>query len=203
MGPRLLITGFEAFGGWSFNPTAELAPAVGAALAVPWTVLPVDLVEAPRILNELCSKHRPDWTLHLGLSGRAQTIELERAALNVADFRIPDAAGRQPRGDRLVSGAPDGLMTCADLYGLRDALPGAVISNTAGTYLCNALYFHGLLTSQGRALFVHVPPTPGMEAPSSTTEHASSGGVRVPLRDLERAITAIARYLRATPESAQ
>jgi pyroglutamyl-peptidase len=195
----LLITGFEPFGGWSENPTAAIAPAVGEALGQPWAILPVDLDEAPRRLRELRERHRPKLTLHLGLSGRATGLELERAALNVADFRIPDAVGRQPFGTPLIEGAPDGLMTRLDLYGVRDAVDGAVISNSAGTYLCNALYYFALHLSGGRSLFIHVPPTPGMVADADRTEHGRIAPGSLPLEAQIQAVEAAALYLLATP----
>lgn len=198
----LLITGFEAFGGWSANPTAELAPAVAQRFGLPHAVLAVDLEEAPRALQALREQHRPALSLHLGLSGQATAVTLERAALNVVDFRIADVAGRQPRRGRIVQGGPDGLMTRVDLLSLQAAVEGTVISNSAGTYLCNALYYHALLESAGRALFVHVPPTPGLQAPSSGTEHDLPGGSAMALSDQMRAVEAIARYLLATLEPA-
>lgn len=197
----LLITGFEAFGGWSLNPTESVAPAVAKALGLPHAILPVDLRDAPARLRALRDRHRPRMTLHLGLSGRASAVQLERAALNVADFRIPDAGGRQPRGDRLVDDAPDGLLTRVDLHALAEVVEGSVISNSAGTYLCNALYFHGLLAGEGNALFVHLPPTPEAKAPPAQTEHGSIGATRMPLQRQIQAIDAVARYLLATLES--
>lgn len=212
----LLITGFDAFGGWSANPTAQVASAVASALGLPHAVLPVDLVEAPRALEALCARHRPAASLHLGLSGSAPAVQLERAALNVADFDLADASGRRPRSEPLVPGAPDGLMTRVDLHRLRAAVPGTVVSNSAGTYVCNALYFHALLASQGRALFVHLPPTPGLRGPASGPGRATSGpgvapagsrdpgddGPSMDLGQQVRAIEAIARYLLATLEPA-
>ncbi len=198
----LLITGFEPFGGWQSNPTQIIAPAVADALGLPHLVLPVDLIDAPRALARACVQHRPMFTLHLGLSGRATSIQLERVAINVADFRIADAAGRQPRADRLVEDAPDGLLSRVDLHALRDACPQAEISNTAGTYLCNALYFHALLRSQGRSLFVHVPPTPGMQAAAASTEHGAPAAPGMPIEQQIQAVEAIARYLLGSLETA-
>ncbi len=195
-GVPLLVTGFEAFGGWPSNPTAELAPAVAEALGLPWIVLPVDLVEAPRALEAACARWSPAFTLHLGLSGRATAVQLERRAVNVAEFRIPDAAGRQPRGAALVTAAPPSLETRADLDALA-AASGAALSESAGTYLCNALYFHALLRSGGNSLFVHVPPTPGLRAVGEGTEHGGGGSPGLPMAALRTAVAAIARGLLA------
>ena len=197
----LLITGFQAFGGWAYNPTAIVAPAVAASLGIPHAILPVVMEAAPAALAAARAAHRPAFTLHLGLSGRAPLLQLERVAVNIADFRIPDAAGRQPRAQRLVDGAPDGLMTGIDLHDLASSVPGTAISNSAGTFLCNALYFHALLASARRSLFVHVPPTPDLRPPASRTEDGLPVLHGVPLEVQITAVESIARYLLARLES--
>jgi pyroglutamyl-peptidase len=100
-----------------------------------------------------------------GLALKREKICVERAALNVADFHIPDADGVQPRGGPLVAGGPDAWLTSVDVRGLAMAIEAAGVparvSNTAGTYVCNAWYYELLRVLRPRGVpvvFLHLPP---------------------------------------------
>ncbi len=203
---KLLITAFEPFGPWLVNPTAQVARAAARELGdgVSIRVLPVDVIEAPARLREALTE-RPDAVLSLGLSGRARAVALERVAVNLADFAIPDNAGNQPRSERLIADAPDAWLCGVDLHPLRENLLAldvpVELSLSAGSYVCNAVYFQLLSACRplGRpALFVHLPPLPGQAAraqvqgPGESRIDASAGldeAVQV------RAVVAAARYL--------
>lgn|GEM_PF-812782 len=167
----LLLTAFEPFGPWESNSTTEVARRAAAQLDAAPVVLPVDLTQAPLRLRAAIDELAPSAVLLLGLHGRARAVRVERAALNIADFRIADNAGRTVRSAPLVPGAPDGLMTGVDVNALVDAMRHcgvpADVSNSAGTYLCNAVYYVALLALVGGAtpaLFLHLPPLPGAAA---------------------------------------
>jgi pyroglutamyl-peptidase len=100
----------------------------------------------------------------VGLATRTDAVRLERVAINVADARIPDNAGHTPDDEPLAAAAPaahfTGLPVKAVLAALRAAgIPG-IVSNTAGTFVCNAL-FYALRETYGDGVtgFVHVPRT--------------------------------------------
>ena len=157
----LLVTAFEPFGDWERNTSALVGEAVADALAARLLVLPVDLATGPQILVDALSPHTA--VLALGLHGRARALRVERVGLNLADFEVPDNAGRTVAGQALEPAGPDAVMTSVDVralvQSLRDAGVPADVSNSAGTYLCNAVYYTALRRT--RALFLHVPPAPG------------------------------------------
>lgn len=180
----LLVTAFEPFGAWDHNPTVDVAAGVVAEIPDARTVtLPVDLGAAPNLLRA----HLRDASavLLLGLHGRARAVRVERVAINVADFRIADNAGRTVRSAPLVPGAPEGLLTTVDVRavvdGIRDLDVPADVSNSAGTYLCNAAYYVALHDAPARpCLFVHLPPLPGTAADAAERLQAMRDAGDVP-----------------------
>jgi pyroglutamyl-peptidase len=158
----MLITAFEPFGDWDSNTSADVGRTVAGALGADLLVLPVDLESAPGLLRDACSGHEA--VLCLGLHGRSRALRVERVGLNLADFEIPDNTGRTVTACRLDPEGPDALMSVVDVgavvQAMRSAGVPADVSNSAGTYLCNAVYFTALQTGP-RSLFIHVPPFPG------------------------------------------
>ena len=206
-GPVLLFA-FEPFGSWAVNSTdavtSEAADRLRAdGLEVARRVLPVTLEGAPTQVQEALDEHRPAAVVATGLAGRCHDVNVERVALNVADFRIPDNAGAQPRGGSLVENDPDAWITPIDLHGLVEAIEavgaGARISNSAGTYLCNAVYFHVLRgTRPGGvpSVFLHMPPLPGA-APAAAEQDPKLADptAEMPLEQQVAAVAATARFL--------
>jgi len=175
----ILVTGFEPFTPWKVNPTEELARAldghrVGDAV-VRSAVLPVHHAEAAAAARALLDTVRPDAVLHLGLAGGRARIAVERVALNVMDYAVPDNAGCQKRDEPCVPAGPAAYLTTlparAIVARLTDAGIPAYVSDTAGTYLCNQTLYTTLhavagLAAPPRVGFVHVPPLPSMVAGS-------------------------------------
>ena len=102
----------------------------------------------------------------LGEAGARFRIMPERVAINVDDFRIPDNAGNQPKGEPIVEGGPVGYFSTLPVRAITDRLLKAhipaAISNTAGVYLCNRLFYsvmHFIATEKLpiTAGFIHVP----------------------------------------------
>ncbi|WP_125777651.1 pyroglutamyl-peptidase I [Antribacter gilvus] len=179
MRPTVLVTGFEPFGGDPVNSSweavrllAELwdADVEGADLAT--AVLPVTFGDAPTALATAVAEARPSVVVAVGLAGGAADVRLERVAINVADARIPDNGGAQPVDEPLDPQGPaaafTGLPVKAALAALREAGIPAVVSNTAGTYVCNATFYALMRAAEGAdgvlAGFVHVPRTAEEEA---------------------------------------
>ena len=146
----ILLTGFEPFGGDHTTPSEQAAGALDGlhlgSVRVSGALLPVDAARAPAALDALIQQVRPEAVLLTGLAaGRAQ-LSLERVALNVMDFRLPDNAGRTHQDQPIDPGGPDALLSTlplrATLAAWRAAgLPG-YISDTAGLYLCNQVMYH-------------------------------------------------------------
>ncbi len=167
---KILITAFEPFGGETINPSLEAAWAVGRmdipSVRIEVAALPVARFEAEAVALQRLRANAPDVVLMLGQAGRRSRIAPERVAINVDDFPIPDNVGNQPQGEPIVDGGPVGYFSTLPLYGIVAALKAqhipAAISDSAGTYLCNRLFYcvmHTIAT-EGlciRAGFVHVP----------------------------------------------
>jgi pyroglutamyl-peptidase len=171
----LLVTGFEPFDGASVNPSAEVAVRLDgrrvAGAEVRAAVLPVHHVGAARDVATLLERHDPLAVVHLGLAAERAQIALERVAINVMDYAIPDNAGWQARDEPCVAGAPAAYFSTLPLRAMLAALHGAgvpaYLSSTAGTYLCNFVMYttlHGLAAGPAtrRAGFIHLPCLPAM-----------------------------------------
>ena len=173
----ILVTGFEPFTPHKINPTEELARGidghrVGEAL-VRGAVLPVHHAEAPAHVRTLLERWRPTIVLHLGLAGGRSRIALERVAVNVMDYAVPDNVGCQKADEPCVVAGPDALFATLPLRPivtrLIDAGIPAYVSDTAGTYLCNQTLYTTLhaaarMSPPPRVGLMHVPLSPPMVA---------------------------------------
>ncbi len=172
----ILLTGFEPFAGESINPSwdavRELDGEVIHGHRVVAHRLPVTFDASRTVLDGLIASIDPILILCVGQAGGRAQLSVERVAINIADARIPDNAGVCPIDAPLVDGAPaayfSNLPIKAMLAELRAAGIPAEISQTAGTYVCNAVFYglmHGLQMLPGvRGGFVHIPYAPGQAA---------------------------------------
>lgn len=128
--------------------------------------LPVDRFRAIEAALEQVNELRPDVVIMLGEAGRRFRITPERVAINIDDFRIPDNAGNQPKGEPIIEGGPVGYFSTLPIRAitdrlLKDRIPAA-ISNSAGVYLCNRLFYSVMHFINEQMLpikagFIHVP----------------------------------------------
>ncbi len=188
--PTVLVTGFEPFGGDDLNPSALVARELSgrriAGATVAARILPVELDGLEAALDAALGSlpAPPRAVVALGLAASEAVIRLERVALNVADFSIPDNAGALARNRPLEPGGPDGRLSRLPLVAILGALLArgipARLSETAGLYLCNAAMYRllGRLPAGLPCGFVHLPPLPAQVA----RRIARSGG-RVSGRD--------------------
>lgn len=166
---KLIITAFEPFGGESVNP-AQLAvqalPENIAGAALHRLVLPVSFGHCFEPLRRALHECRPDAVLCIGQAGGRFQITPERVAINCMDARIADNDGVQPQDQPVVPGGPAAYFSTLPLRGIEHALLQsnipAGISNTAGTYVCNALMYQllhecALHMPQVMAGFIHMP----------------------------------------------
>lgn len=202
--PVVLVTGFEAFGGHTANPSREVAKAldgraVGDAV-VRGAILPVHHAEAAPQVSRLLDETDPLAVVHLGLAAGRARIALERVAVNVMDFDTPDNAGHRARGEPCVPGGPAAYFATLPLDAVLAALLAegipAYVSNTAGTYLCNQTMYGTLhlLARRGhpaRAGFVHLPLLPAMVAASGLEQASMDAGLMV--RAVESVLGVVAR----------
>lgn len=167
-----LLTGFEPYGGRRLNPSARVVERLDAheieGYRVVGRVLPVSFAALAPRLRDLVTEVDPAVVLSLGLAPGEPVIRLERVALNLADFPIPDNDGAMLHDDLVQAAAPNALFATLPLRTIERALLRAGIparlSSTAGTYLCNAALYTVLQTAQAhrgmRAGFVHLPYLP-------------------------------------------
>jgi len=173
---KALVTGFEPFGGDRINPSFEalrrLPSRLGALDLVTWS-LPVVYGSALDALREAIGEATPDIVLCTGLAGGRAELSLERVAVNVDDARIPDNDGNRPIDRPVVAGGPAAYFATlpikAAVAALREVGLPAAVSNTAGTFLCNHV-FYGLMHEAAagahrfRGGFLHVPFLPSQAA---------------------------------------
>jgi pyroglutamyl-peptidase len=175
MTPTVLLTGFEPFGGESVNPSWEIARALDGwhceGHVVHAARLSCVFGQALAELDAAIEAHRPALVVCLGQAGGRPEISLERVAINIDDARIPDNLGRQPVDAAIHAAGPAAYFSTLPIKAMardvRAAGIGAAVSNTAGTFVCNHVFYalmHRLATTpalaQARGGFVHVPCTP-------------------------------------------
>jgi len=173
---RILITGFEPFGGEAVNPSWEVARALhgqrrgGATLVA--VQLPCVFAQSLPALRAALRRHRPQAVLCLGLAGSRSAISLERVAINLCDARIADNAGARPAGTPVVAGGPAAHFSRLPVKALVQRLQAAglpaELSLSAGSFVCNQVMY-GLLHALRRrpgvpAGFIHLPPLPEQAA---------------------------------------
>ena len=167
---RLLLTAFEPFAGESINPSLDAARQMEKVefpnAIVRVAGLPVDRFRAVESALELIRAERPDIVIMLGEAGARYRISPERVAINVDDFRIPDNSGNQPRDEAIVEGGPVGYFSTLPIRAITERINKAhipaAISNSAGAYLCNRLFYSVMHTISveglaAKAGFIHLP----------------------------------------------
>lgn len=175
--PVILVTGYEPFGEHAVNPSRELTKLLDGrrfgSCAVAAAVLPVHHRVASRHVSILLGEMAPVAVVHLGLAEGRARLALERVALNVMDYRIPDNAGYRAEGEPCAPEGPAAYFATLPLPEILAALTAegipAYVSNTAGTYLCNQTLYGTLHEVAMRELtvrvgFVHLPLLPAMVA---------------------------------------
>jgi len=200
---RILLTGFEPFGGLLRNPSGDLARALDGAsvggATIAGAVLPVDYAQVGPALDRLLDAD--DWAAIVltGVAvGRGQ-ICLERVAINFREAGRTDNSGTAPAEPALVPGGPAAYFSTLPLEALRDDLLEAglpvAISLSAGAYLCNAAFYLARRGTDTRGIpcgFVHLPPTPDLALAATPLPFEEQR------RGLERMIARLADSRRAT-----
>lgn len=167
---RVLLTGFEPFGGSYINSSWETAYHIGqlaiSGVEMKVVQLPVSFISSGKLIRKLLQTHKPDALVMLGQRGKGQNIDIERIAVNMMDSVNPDNDGFCPRELPIVENGSNGYFSNMSVKTLKNALENANIpskvSNSAGLYVCNCTYYHALSEIfeselQTKAVFVHLP----------------------------------------------
>jgi len=168
----ILLTGFNRFGGLEVNSSELIVEAIATrALESGRTdlvseVLPTEYRRAGDRMRYLIQEYQPKVILALGVATGAPFLRLERVALNLNDAEMPDNAGEVISGQLIEAKGPAAYWSSLPLTAMLEALDGldvpVVVSNHAGTFLCNHVFYiarHQVeqLGIQSRCGFIHVP----------------------------------------------
>lgn len=168
---KVLLSGFEPFGGESINPSLELVKRLRderwEGVEVHLVQLPVVFGESVQKLQEEIGRVNPDIVIGIGQAGGRTALSIERVAINVDDAVIADNGGNQPIDRAIRAEGPAAYLSTLPIKKMmqaaRDAGVPAIISNTAGTYVCNHLMYGILDTLHGTDKlggFIHIPYLP-------------------------------------------
>jgi pyroglutamyl-peptidase len=174
----VLVTGFEPFAGQRVNPSElavrRLAGRTIAGRRIETAILPVVFGAATLALRSALRRHRPELVICVGEAGGRDVISVERVAINLADARIADNAGARPVDRPIVRGGPPAYWSTLPVKAIVAALARrkipAAVSQTAGTFVCNDV-FYGLMRTLARRAdtrggFIHVPYVKGQGTPT-------------------------------------
>jgi pyroglutamyl-peptidase len=181
--PPILLCAFEPFGGESVNGSGEVARALDGRVIdgapVVGLELPCVFGRSLDVLRDALAAHRPQLVLALGQAGGRCDVTVERVAINVNDARIADNAGARPIDIPVIAGAPAAYFSTlpikAIVAALRSAGLPASVSQSAGTYVCNHVFYglmHALagmsathpVSAPVRGGFIHLPLLPEQAA---------------------------------------
>ena len=166
---KVLISGFDAFGGDVQNASEEIVkrlPQQIGTLKICACVLPTEAEASVQILKAKIKSWNPDYVVNLGLAKGRKAISIERIAINIDDFSIPDNAGKQYIDTKIEAHGADGYFSNLSIKALLKKMQEAgypvYISNTAGTFVCNhvmyAMQFLAHTTYPHlKTGFIHVP----------------------------------------------
>lgn len=184
---RVLLTSFEPFGGFALNSSLEVgrlvAASVGEGIELDWMILPVVAGACVERVGERLEHSSPDLVVCLGQANGSPRVRLEDRGINLDHFNQPDNAGALRVKQPIVPAGPPLLRTTAPLEMLlaRLADEGHSIEHslTAGSYVCNHLYY-SLLHRCGerpRVLFIHLPLMPGQSPPERPMPSLPAGAM--------------------------
>jgi pyroglutamyl-peptidase len=207
----VLLTGFEPFNGETINPAWEAVRALdgwsGDGFTVVARQLPCVFGLANAVLAETLAALSPDLVIAVGQAGGRSELTLERVAINVDDGRIADNAGRQPIDEAVVAGGPAAYFSTLPIKAivarLREAGLPASVSQTAGTFVCNHV-FYGLMHAAARidagvrAGFIHIPYLPQQAAAHPGTPSMALADMVAGLRIAVDVALAVEHDVRAT-----
>jgi pyroglutamyl-peptidase len=198
--PLVLLSGFRPFDVFTANSSYEMLRPLDGRIICKMTVatleLPVEFGNGARVLLERAEALRPAIVMSFGLAD-GPNVRLETAARNLIEARIPDGAGCQPKGDKVVPGAPGSYPNGLPLESIGEALlkGGYPVerSASAGGFVCNDLFFRLMhwRATDGPDIpcgFIHVPPLEGAGGDHGWKRERLEGAARVMVEGCIRAI---------------
>ena len=183
---KIIVTGFDPFGGETINPSIECVKALPEIEGVELIrlELPTVFKESAKRLNEVINDVKPDAVLSVGQAGGRAGVTMERIAINVDDARIPDNISQQPIDEAIQLDGKAAYFTTLPIKrivkAIREAGISAEVSNSAGTFVCNHIMYQALFAATKadkpfKAGFMHIPfiPEQTMDKPSLPLEEST------------------------------
>src|SRR5206468_4841371 len=180
MTKTVLLTGFEPFNGAAINPSWEAVRALdgwsGPDFQVVARQLPCVFGRTNIVLLEAIDALKPDLVIAVGQAGGRSELSVERIAINIDDANIVDNAGQQPVDAPIAADGPAAYFSTLPIMAIVRALRvrglPAGVSQTAGTFVCNHVFYGLMHHAAGRpadqpalkAGFIHVPFLPEQAA---------------------------------------
>ena len=179
---RILLTGFDPFGGEKVNPAYEavkLVPEQVSGAEIIKKEVPTVFGEAGRVLEQAILAHEPDAVICVGQAGGNAAIAVERVAINLMEARIPDNAGNQPMDCKCQEDGPAAYFASLPVKAMvqqmrKQGIP-AELSYSAGSYVCNNIMYDLLYLIDKKyphihGGFIHVPyaTEQGVDKPAGT-----------------------------------
>ena len=180
----VLLTGFEPFDQDTINPSWEAVRLLDGVLLsddvrIVARLLPCAFAEAPARLTEFLAQLAPEMVIAVGLASGRADLSVERVAINLNDARIPDNQGLQPIDTPVVAQGPAAYFSTLPIKAMVRAIKAAGIdasvSHTAGTFVCNQVFYslqHALAGSGVRSGFIHIPTLPQLAQESGVPSMA-------------------------------
>ena len=188
---KLLISGFDPFGGEKINPSFEavkLLPDTIGEYELTKIELPTVFSRAAEIMTAKIEELRPDAVICVGQAGGRSGITPEVIGINLREAKIADNAGNMPQNEPVREGAPDGIFATLPVREMVEAIKAiglpAALSYSAGAFVCNDLLYsllHEFKNTDIKIGFIHVPFLP---------EQAKEGVPSMELSDITKALLA-------------
>jgi pyroglutamyl-peptidase len=174
---RVLLTGFQPFGGETINPAwvsvRELTGKKILGYEIVTGEIPVTRYSALEETEKLILQYEPEIVINVGQAGGSLEMRVERIGINCDDYSIPDNDGNQPKGDPVFQEGPAAYFVTVPIKAMVQEMINvgvpAIVSNSAGTYLCNHICYgvsHMAASRYPQLLtgFIHIPFLPEQAA---------------------------------------
>ena len=200
---KILVTGFDPFGGEKVNPALEAVKSLPSEIhgaEIHWVEIPTVFYKAADVLETAIIRYQPDAVLCIGQAGGRASLTPERVAINQDDARIPDNQGNQPIDTPIRLDGQAAYFSTLPIKAMVQAIKeeglSATVSNTAGTFVCNHLMYQVLYLADKkfpdmRAGFMHIPY---MTEQVINKPNTASMNLTDIVRGIEAAIGAIVDY---------
>lgn len=166
---KILVTGFDPFGGESINPAYEVVKRLKDNIAGAEVIklqIPTAFNKSTEMIIKKVEEINPDCVLSIGQAGGRYDITIERIAINIDDARIPDNLNQQPIDKKIDENGETAYFATIPVKEIVSSISSknipASISNSAGTYVCNHVMYSILNYARKNNLniqsgFIHIP----------------------------------------------